>query len=623
MCGISGYFQQGSLVPEYARRVGSEMADALAHRGPDDAGVWLDSRAGIVLAHRRLAVIDLSSTGKQPMLSHSGRYVIVFNGEIYNHADLRSQVDHLFPSKIPWKGSSDTEIFLEYIEHFGIKKALDEAIGMFALGLWDRVDRILYLARDRIGEKPLYYGWSNNVFLFGSELKALVRHPQFEKDIDRDALALFLRYSYIPTPWSIYRGIQKLTPGTYVQLSVEPTRIRTGELPEAQCYWSLSHAVTVGQTQPLRPSGYDIVDTIHDALSESVRLQMVADAPVGAFLSGGIDSSIIVALMQTHSSQPTRTFTIGFEDPRYDEATWARRVARHLRTDHNELYISNSDTLDIVPRLPLLYDEPFADSSQIPTVLVAEMARKHVTVALSGDGGDELFGGYDRYARTRQVWSVLSLVPRALRESCERVLTAVALNTWCVKLSGHDCRIRELVYRHSDILGSESGEEVYYRLLSGWKHPDNVVQSATEPPTLLSDRLLWPSAPELESRMMAIDTLTYLPDSVLVKVDRAAMSASLETRAPFLNHRVVECAWRLPLSVKIRKSCNKWILREVLSRYIPRTLMERDKKGLSVPLDSWLRGPLKDWAESLLCMQRLHREGFFLPNQIRKKMDRT
>ena len=390
------------------------MADAVVHRGPDDAGVWLDSDVGIALAHRRLAVIDLSVSGHQPMRSQSGRYVIAFNGEIYNHTELRHQLDVRFPNAIAWKGSSDTESFLGAIECLGLMKALQDAIGMFAFALWDRQERTLYLARDRLGEKPLYFGWQNRVFMFGSELKALVAHPSFEREVDREALVLFLRHNYVPSPWSIYKGIRKLAPGTYLRLTIGTKRPRVGELPEPKCYWSLQDAITIGRERPFGGDANEAVEALHDVLVDAVVPQIAADVPLGAFLSGGIDSSTIVALMQAHSSRPVKTFTIGFDDQRYDEAMQARAVADHLGTDHTELYVSSRDALDVIPRLPVLYDEPFSDSSQIPTTLVVEMTRRHVTVALSGDGGDELFGGYKRYFRMPTIWTFLSPVPEAI-----------------------------------------------------------------------------------------------------------------------------------------------------------------------------------------------------------------
>ena len=620
MCGIAGFVQPEGFVVGEARSMSSAMADAVAHRGPDDDGVWVDGAAGVALAHRRLAVIDLSAAGHQPMRSHSGRYVTVFNGEIYNHADLRKELDLRSRDPIAWRGTSDTEVFLVHIEHCGLEKSLEKAVGMFAFALWDSQERTLYLARDRLGEKPLYYGWQHGVFLFGSELKALARHPAFDGDVDRDALMLFLRYRYIPSPASIYDGIRKLPPGTYLVVRVNGAGHSNGRDSEPRTYWSLREAISAGRAQPFEGDAIDAVDALQGVLSEAVRPQMIADVPLGAFLSGGIDSSTIVALMQTESSRPVRTFTIGFKEQDYNEAAHAKSVAGHLGTDHTELYVSPREALEVIPRLPVLYDEPFADPSQIPTLLVAEMARAHVTVALTGDGGDELFGGYDRYRHTRLIRRSVSLLPRPIRRLCTGALASdllrrsmdglrrPAIGSWIDK-----------VRKIGHVLDHESARPVYHRLISDWETPAAVVLGGTEPRTALTDSAEWPDLPEIETWMMAMDGLTYLPDQILVKVDRAAMAASLETRAPLLDHRVAEFAWRLPTSVKIRSGQSKWVLRQVLYKYVPRQLVERPKMGFGVPIGAWLRGPLREWAESFLDERRLRNDGFFMPTPIREK----
>ena len=589
------------------------MANAIAHRGPDDAGVWIDSEVGVVLGHRRLAVIDLSAAGQQPMCSQSGRYIIVFNGEIYNHAELRRELEVRCPNGLSWRGNSDTESFLAAIEHYGPRIALEKSLGMFAFALWDRHDRTLYLARDRLGEKPVYYGWQNGVFMFGSELKALAVHPAFCGEVDRDALVLFLRHNYVPSPWTIYTGVKKLAPGTYVKFRIGSLSPRVGEPPRPECYWALRDAIAIGQDNPFEGDSTEAVEALHNVLLDAVGSQTEADVPLGAFLSGGIDSSTMVALMQGRSSRPVQTFTIGFSDPRYNEAIQARAVADHLGTDHTELYASPENALEVIPRLPTLYDEPFSDSSQIPTALLAELTRQHVTVALSGDGGDELFGGYSRYFRARRIWSLLSPVPIPIRRLAGNITFSV-LSHWKTQnyLSAKARRIAEL-------LSLESREQLYHGLVSHWKSPAALVRRASEPSTLISNAAMWPEAREFESRMMAIDTLTYLPDDIMVKVDRAAMAASLETRAPFLDHRVVEFAWRLPLSVKIRGGQRKWALRQVLYKYVPEQLVARPKMGFGVPLAAWLRGPLRDWAESLLDERRLRADGFFCSVPIREK----
>ena len=555
------------------------------------------------------------------MLSQSGRYVITLNGEIYNHGELRHRLDVRLPRSIVWKGSSDTEVFLAAIEHWGLEHTLQDTVGMFAFALWDRRDKTLYLGRDRMGEKPLYYGWQKGVFLFGSELKALVAHPAFSGEIDRGALSLFLRYGYVPSPWSIYNGIRKLAPGAYVKLAAHAHQTGDAKPPEPLYYWSLRHAIEVGQARPFEGDAHEAVDALYDVLSEAVRSQISADVPLGAFLSGGIDSSTIVALMRAHSLRSVRTFTIGFEESRYNEAVHAKAVADHLGTEHVELYASPQDALELIPRLSVLYDEPFADSSQIPTVLLARMTRKHITVALSGDGGDELFGGYNRYIRTRRIWRCLSPIPQRLRRLCGHAVSAIPAHWWSglIPIERQPRWIGDKALKFADIMHHQTPERLYHDLMSHWTDPAMIVRGTSERPTLLGEPSGWPQAPELETRMMAVDAMTYLPDDILVKVDRAAMGASLETRAPLLDHRAVEFAWRLPLSVKIRNGQRKWVLRQALYRHVPKELIERQKMGFGVPLAEWLRGPLKDWADSLLDERTLRTDGFFAPAPIREK----
>ena len=612
MCGLAGFIQRGGFPSAQGELIASKMADAIAHRGPDDAGVWIDRHAGVALASRRLAVIDLSAAGHQPMCSHSGRYVIAFNGEIYNHQELRHRLNGRTGSPVRWVGNSDTESLLAAIEQLGLETALRSTVGMFAFALWDRQERELWLARDRIGEKPLYYGWQNGVLMFASELKSLVRHPAFDGTVDREALALYLRHNYIPGPWSIYQGIRKLAPGTFVKMEFGKESFQVGAEPQPEAYWSLHEVIQAGRAHPFEGDAGEAVEALHEVLRQAVASQLEADVPLGAFLSGGIDSSTIVALMQTCSPRPVRTFTIGFDEPAYNEAQHAKAVANHLGTDHTEMYVSPQDALDVIPRLPRLYDEPFSDSSQIPTSMVSAMTRQHVTVALSGDGGDELFGGYTRYFRTRALWKYLGPVPNWIRRVYQGLVAAVPPGLG--KIRSVD-RARKL----SDILDFREPEQLYCRLLSHWKEPAAIVRHSSEPQSSMSNYRAWPSAPDMESRMMGIDTLTYLPDDILVKVDRAAMGVSLETRAPFLDHRVVEFAWRLPVSVKIRRNESKWGLRKILYRYVPATLVERPKMGFGVPIESWLRGPLKDWAESLLDECRLRNEGYFRPALIRRR----
>jgi len=620
MCGIAGFFGDDCAAEALAPRAVA-MADALRQRGPDDAGVWTDPALGLALAHRRLAIIDLSPEGHQPMASACGRWILVFNGEIYNFQALRAELEHL--GRRDWRGHSDTEVMLAAFAHWGVEAALQRFVGMFAFALWDRRERTLTLARDRLGEKPLYYGWIGRRLLFGSELKALRAHPAFRGEIDRDALALLMRHGYIGAPHSIYRGIHKLPPGTFLTLAVEG-----GQAAAPQPYWSARQVAEQGQRDPFHGSDQEAVDELERLLMQAVRSQMVADVPLGAFLSGGIDSSTVVALMQAQSSRPVRTFSIGFWEPAFNEAEHAQAVARHLGTQHTELYVTPEEALAVIPRLPTLYDEPYADSSQIPTFLVATLARRHVTVSLSGDGGDELFCGYNRYFWASALWRRLGWAPAPLRSALAMGLTALAPATW-------DSLFRHLepllpqnrrysnpgdkLHKLAGTLGARQPEQIYRELISFWKDTGRLVPGSREPVTVLNDPTAWPDLAEFEQRMMYLDMVTYLPDDILVKVDRAAMGVGLESRVPLLDHRVVEFAWRLPLALKLRDGQGKWTLRQVLYRHVPPKLIERPKMGFGIPLAEWLRGPLRDWSEALLDPQRLHREGWLDPDPIRAR----
>lgn len=616
MCGIAGW-----MGPETATDVVTKVGDTLVHRGPDDGGNWGDLQAGIMLLHRRLAIVDLSPAGHQPMLSASGRYVIAFNGEIYNHLDLRRDIETsgAAPS---WRGHSDTETLLAALAAWGIEAALKRCVGMFAFALWDRAQRALTLARDRLGEKPLYYGWQGDSFLFGSELKALRAHPAFAAEINRDALALFLRHNAIPAPYSIYRGIHKLLPGTFLQIHAGQTNAQ----PVA--YWSARLVAEVGQRNLFRGSEQEATEKLERLLQHSIAGQMLADVPLGAFLSGGIDSTTVVALMQSQSSRPVKTFTIGFNEEGYNEAVHAHAVARHLGCEHTELYVMPEQAMAVIPRLPDLYDEPFADSSQIPTFLVSQLARQQVTVSLSGDGGDELFGGYNRYFWASKIWRKLGPVPHPLRAALAGVLTTLPPTAWNTAFQKLDrwlpAKLRytnpgDKLHKAAEILSMRSPEEIYLGLVSHWKNPKQLVPGSIEPLTLLTDPSQQANLPDFEHRMMYLDTVTYLPDDILTKVDRAAMAVSLETRVPLLDHRVIEFAWTLPLDMKIRHGQGKWLLRQVLYRHVPKELIERPKMGFGVPIDAWLRGPLKEWADGLLSADRLAREGYFNPEPIRQR----
>jgi len=626
MCGFVG-FLGGNGKSRMADNQGmlKRMTDTIVTRGPDDAGAWNDPEQQIGLGHRRLAIVDLSPAGHQPMPSASGRYVIAFNGEIYNHMLLRAELQAA--GKAPaWRGHSDTETLLAGFDAWGIEGTTKRAIGMFAFAIWDREQNELVLGRDRLGEKPLYYGWQGKgadaVFLFGSELKALRAHPAFENRIDRGALALQLRHNYIPAPYSIYEGIAKLPPASLLTISLSAPE------PKIQAYWSAAAVAEAGVREPFTGTPEQAVDALEALLKDAIGQQMMADVPLGAFLSGGVDSSTVVALMQAQSTRPVKTFSIGFHEDEFNEAEHAKSVAAHLGTEHTELYVTAEQAMAVIPRLPTLYDEPFADSSQIPTFLVSQLARQKVTVSLSGDAGDELFCGYNRYQMTEKMWSNIAAAPVPLRKVAARSLTALSPDTWnrlaggVRRISGGAPRyanVGDKIHKGAAVLSSKSIDELYLNLVSFWRDPATVVIGAKLPPTLLDGKA--PSLDKLSGveRMMAMDMLTYLPDDILCKVDRAAMGVSLETRVPFLDHRVVEFAWRLPQSLKLRDGKSKWVLREVLFRHVPRALIERPKMGFGVPIGQWLRGPLRDWAEALLDEERLREEGFFHPARIREK----
>lgn len=623
MCGIAGFLEPSGFPAAEGEARARSMARRLVHRGPDDEGTWCDGESGVGLAHRRLSILDLSPSGHQPMASAGERFVTVFNGEIYNYADLRAELESAGAAP-PWRGHSDTEVLLAGFEAWGVAATMARAVGMFAIAVWDRGERTLYLARDRMGEKPLYYGWQGGAFLFGSELKALRAHPAFKGAIDRRALTLLLRYAYVPAPHSIHEGISKLPPGSVLTLAHGQRE------PEVRPYWTLRSAVEAGLERLFVGSEAEAVAELDARLRTAVRLQMVADVPLGAFLSGGVDSSTIVALMQAQSMRPVRTFTVGFHEKAWDEAGHARAVAAHLGTDHTELYLSPQDVLDVVPGLPDFYDEPFADASQVPTILVARLARQHVTVSLSGDAGDELFGGYSRYLMARALWNRVGWAPAPLRALAARGVSGVPDGAWALlerPLAGllpGGWRKRPLGVRarqFAGLLAAHRPEDIFHGIVSHWSDPAAAVIGGLEATTVLCDPASWPGTPDFEQRMMYLDALSYLPDDVLAKVDRAAMTTSLETRVPLLDHRVVEFAWTLPTNLKIRDGRGKWILRQVLDRYVPRALIERPKVGFGVPLALWLRRDLREWAEALLDEGRLRGEGYFEPAAVRRKWD--
>ncbi len=621
MCGIAGFWDRGALRSEQGRQRLEAMTDTLRHRGPDDAGQFVDEAVGVGLGSRRLAIVDLSELGHQPMVSADGRYVLTFNGEIYNFPDLRHELEG---SGMRFRGSSDTEVLLAAVQHWGLRQALVRSNGMFALALWDRHERRLQLARDRFGEKPLYYGWANRTFLFGSELKALRAHPGFDAGIDRDALALYFRHNCVPAPYSIHTKTAKLPPATIVTIGEATT---PGTTPTPEPYWSLGAVAEAGTSSLLRTGDDAAVDELEAALRHSVKQRMHADVGLGAFLSGGIDSSLVVALMQAQHTSKVQTFTIAFEDATYDEAPHAQAVADHLGTEHHELLVTSHDALDVVPRLPEIYDEPFADSSQIPTTVLARLTRAHVTVALSGDGGDELFGGYNRYAWAERYWRRLAPLPLSLRRLTATMLTAVPPGWWDRAFAGAGQVLpRSLSVRMpatkldkvARVLPAADLHQTYMALASHTEDPARLVLGSVEPPTLLTSPAQWPALEDSAQRMMYLDTMTYLPDDILTKVDRATMAASLEGRMPFLDPDVAALAWRLPLDMKIRAGTGKWLVRRLLHRYVPPALVERPKAGFGVPIGHWLRGPLRPWAEDLLGVGRLEREGLLAPAVVRQ-----
>jgi asparagine synthase (glutamine-hydrolysing) len=619
MCGITGFLDPSGRRDALAMQaIAYDMAGRLVHRGPDDEGVWVDAEVGLALGFRRLSIIDPSAEGHQPMESESDRYIVVFNGEVYNFRALRRELEswgHRF------RGHSDTEVMLAAFEQWGIALSVARFNGMFAFALWDRRERVLHLARDRFGEKPLYYGWMGHTLLFGSELKAFKAYPTFEARVNRDVIPLYLRHQYIPTPYSIYEGVCQLPPGTILSLPVD-----NHASAEPRAYWSAREVAERGAADPFGADAAELVSRLDGLLREAVALRMVADVPLGAFLSGGVDSSVVVALMQAQSSRPVRTFSIGFHEARYNEAVQAKAIARSLGTDHTELYVTPREAMDVIPRLPAVYDEPFADPSGIPTFLAARLARGGVTVSLSGDGGDELFGGYDRYFEIARLWNFMRRMPGGLRSGGARVLRAIPPDAWQAAFHAVSPRMpvaRRLqdpkqARRLAELLIADAPGALHHNVMSYWRDLAAIMPGAREPTTILTDRSRWASLPSPVQQMMYLDTVTYLPGNNLVKVDRASMAVSLETRSPLLDPHVIEFAWRVPPSLLRYDGQSKWLLRQVLYRYVPRGLMERPKMGLRAPVGEWIRGPLREWAAALLDERRLREEGFFDPGPIRE-----
>lgn len=620
MCGLIGGWSRVGF--QRLRSGLSEMNAALRHRGPDDGGIWCDEEAGLAVAHRRLAVVDLSAAGQQPMMSAGGRWVVTYNGEIYNHLDFRRQLEDQGAAP-QWRGHSDTETLLAAIEAWGVRETLDRSRGMFAFALWDRLERSLWLARDRFGEKPLYFGWHRGTFLFASELKGLRAMPGFNAAVDRRALALYLRHNAIPAPFSIYEGIGKLLPGHWLRLGLRD--LEAGATPQPQPYWLAADAAAARRSAPFSGTEAEATDALETLLKDAIGQQMIADVPLGAFLSGGVDSSLIVALMQAQSAQPVRTFSIGFHEAAYNEAEHAGLVAAHLGTRHSELIVTPQDAMAVIPDLPTIYDEPFADPSQIPTTLVARLARQQVTVAMSGDGGDELFGGYARYFMAAGLWRASSRFPRVVRRVAGQLVQSVPEHRWdriyalaepLMPAHRRWTHPGDKLHKGADVILAENGQALCRQMGSLWS-PSDLLEDVDEPLSYGPPRDV--PARNLVEYQMLEDSCHYMSDDILVKVDRAAMACSLETRAPLLDHRIFEFAWSLPYDFKVRQGVGKYLLRQLLYRHVPQVLIDRPKMGFAVPLDEWLRGPLRAWAEALLEPARLDREGYFHPAAIRRK----
>lgn len=615
MCGLAGFINKsGGLGLDGLEATARSMAGTLAHRGPDDKGTWVDPEVGLAFGFQRLSILDLTPAGHQPMVSGNGRWVLVYNGEVYNFADLRRELED---RGIRLRGKSDSEVVVESCAQWGVEAAARRFIGMFSFAVWDRLERTLYMVRDRLGVKPLYWGQFGNLFLFGSELKALRAHPGWKPEIDRDTLAAYFRHTYCPAPHTIYRNVYKLLPGHILSFRPENKRIKVS------AFWSVAEAALDGLENPLVLSENEAADELDRLLRDAVSRRLVSDVPVGAFLSGGIDSSVVVAAMQACGSAPAKTFTIGFEDAAFDEAKYAKQVAEHLGTDHTEHYITPATAQSLITELPFLYDEPFADSSQIPTALISRLTREKVTVALSGDGGDELFGGYGRYFAGEDIWRRVTHVPVALRSVLAHGIKSLPPKAWTAALAMVPGRFRpntggEALHWYAGALKPGGREEIYRHMVSTWPDPEILVPGAKE-----HRGSFWRTTParvkeNFLDHMQYLDAGTYLPDDILVKVDRASMAFGLEVRGPLLDHRILEFAWKLPRPMKVRDGTGKWLLRKVLDRYVPRHITDRPKMGFGVPIGDWVRGSLRDWAEDLLSEKRLEDDGWIDTTSVRR-----
>ncbi len=617
MCGIAGFWQPKENNKGALKEIIIDMINPISHRGPDDSGFYVDTNSGIALGNKRLSIIDLSANGHLPMESFSKRYIIVYNGEVYNYKELKKELINKFDIK--FKSTSDTEVILAGFEVWGIEETLKKCNGMFAFALWDKRKKKLYLGRDRIGIKPIYFGIQDNILFFASELKAIKNNKFFKSDIDRDALSLFFRYSYIPAPYSIYKDIKKLKPAHYIVIN------RNLNLKE-NCYWDIRKITKECYQNPINLSTKETVNELERLLLDSVKKRMISDVPLGAFLSGGIDSSLMVALAQSQTSKAIQTFTVGFYDKNFNEAHYARKIAKYLKTDHNEIYISSDKAMEIIPKLPLIYDEPFSDPSEIPMFYISQFAKKKVTVSLSGDGGDELFGGYNRYIWADKIWNRLKYLPFSVRDCIKKMLKIIPTDYWdflFLKFGGmlpdtiNQAVPGDKLYKLADTLNCNSANNFFKSLISNWKNPVDIIINSKEPNTILDDNFISKVIPNFKERMMFFDLITYLPDDILTKVDRSSMAVSLEARVPFLDHKVIEFSKRLPTSFKIKNNTNKWILRKILYKYIPEKIMTRTKMGFGIPLNQWLKGDLREWAEELLDDTKIKSDGILNPKPIK------
>jgi asparagine synthase (glutamine-hydrolysing) len=613
MCGIAGFFETKlNRDSNEIRTIGNNMIKTLHHRGPDANGLWQDTDIPLLLAHARLSIIDLSKEGAQPMISASGRYVISYNGEVYNFPAIMSDLED---AGIEFRGRSDTEVILAAFEKWGISIALQKLNGMFAFALLDRKEKRLHLVRDRMGKKPLYIGWAGHALIFASELKAIHEHPSFEADISRDALSLFMRYAYVPAPFSIYKNMWQLPAGCMAAIDLEKIEAFTDLAKIFVPYWHHPRKLEEARSHLSAKNDNEIIDEFDALLKDCVRDRMISDVPLGAFLSGGIDSSMIVAHMQEISDIPVKTFSIGFSKSGFDEASYAKKIAAHIGTDHQELYLEANSALDVIPKLPDMYDEPFADPSQIPTYMISKFARQDVTVALSGDGGDEMLGGYLRHYTVPKIWNKVGWLPGPARAIMGKAITMVPVDMWDKVIPGHP-QIGERLHKMGNILPLKTEEEIYTHLTCFWVREEPLVIDSGNPVIPLTDNAWRPEGLSFAERMMYGDTLSYLPNDILVKVDRASMANSLEVRAPLLDKRIFEYAWSLPHNVKIRNGKGKWLLRQTLARYVPEKMFERPKQGFAIPISDWLNGPLNNWANDLLSEESLKNDGFLNPEPV-------